>query len=107
MNQILSKLNPIDFSYQASVDQEAEKLLKMTIEEVLRIEDYGSIQTTINGKLDSIGYWHWRLNDNLHHIVFIKERRCYLIFHKKYISGVKVDHGKIQKLTDKEIETYD
>jgi hypothetical protein len=99
-------MKQIDKLYQESVDQETEKVLKLKIEEIFKIEDYGIIETTINGKKSSIGFWHWKLNDNLHHIVFINERRCYLIFHKKYVSGVKLDHDKIQKLTDEEIGVY-
>lgn len=103
----LNILKAIDISYQESVDIEAEKLLGLTMEELLKIEDYGSVETIIDGEKKSIAFWHWRLNDNLHHIVFINQRRCYLIFYKKYISGVKIDNGKIQKLTDEEMGTYD
>ena len=96
-----------DSIYQAAVDQEANKLLKLSMEEILRIEDYGTIQTTINNNPGSIAFWHWKLNGHLHHIIFITERRFCLIFHKKYSSGIKVDHGRILKLTDKEIGSYD
>jgi hypothetical protein len=100
-------MKPIDITYQAAVDKEADKILKMTAGEFLKIDDYGTIETTIDGKKITIGFWHHKYNDNLHHIVFKTSRRCYLILHKPYLNGVKLENGKILKLTDKEIGDHD
>jgi hypothetical protein len=100
-------MKSIDISYQESVNRETEKLFGLTVEELLKIEDYGSVKTTIDGKKKSIDFWHWKLSDNLHHMVFIAQRRAFLFFRKKYINGIKIDHGKIQKLSDEEIGSYD
>jgi hypothetical protein len=100
-------MKQIDITYQTAVDREADKTFKLTIDELLKIDDYGTIQTSIDGKEITIGFWHYKLNDNLHHIVFKTSRRCYLILHKAYINGVKLENGKILKLTDKEIGDHD
>jgi len=100
-------MKPIDKSYQAAVDNEADKVFKLSIDELIMIEDYGSIEATIDGNEISICFWHYKLSDKLHHIVFVAARSVYLIFTKKYLSGVKLENGNILKLSDKEIGVYD
>jgi len=99
-------MKPIDISYQIAVDIQADKILKLTREELLKIDDYGTIETSINEKKISIGFWHYKFNENFHHIVFQVSRRCYFILHKVYWSGVKLENGKILRLDDKEIGKY-
>lgn len=100
-------MKPIDITYQTAVDREADKTINLTVDELLKIDDYGSIQGSVNGKEITIGFWHYKFSDNLHHIVYVTSRRCYLILHKVYINGVKLENGKILKLTDEEMAHYD
>lgn len=100
-------MKPIDKLYQAAVDKEAEKILKLSIEDFFKVEDYGTIETSIKDEIIEIGFWHWKLNDNLHHVVFMTNRRVFLFLYSKYLSGVKLDNGVISKMTDKEVGDYD
>ena len=100
-------MKPIDISYQSVVDLEADKILKLSVEEFLKIDDYGTIETKVNEKKTSIRFWHYKLSENLRHIVFKASRRCYFILHKVYLSGVKFENGKILRMDDKEIGKYD
>ena len=86
-------MKSIDITYQLAVDKEAEKTFQLTVDELLKIDDYGIIETTVGGKKFTIGFWHWKFNDKLHHIVYKTSRRCYLIFTKVYINGVKLENG--------------
>jgi len=100
-------MKSIDELYQAVVDKEAEKILKLSREDFLKVRDYGTIETSLNDKKIVIGVWHWKLNDGLHHIIFQADRRTFLFLYKKYLSGIKLDNGFISKLSDKEISAYD
>lgn len=100
-------MKPIDISYQNAVDNETEKVLKLSPSDFLKVEDYGNIETSIDDKKTSIGFWHHRFGDHLHHIVFQADRKAFLFLHKKYLSGAKLDNGIISKLDDKEIGNYD
>ena len=100
-------MKSIDVSYQGAVDNEAEKAFELPIEQLIKTNDYGSIESIINGRKLSIGFWHYKLSDTLHHIIFQTDRRYFLIFHKKYLAGIKIDNGNILKLTDQEISDYD
>jgi hypothetical protein len=100
-------MNAIDNEYQNAVDNEANKLLKLTVEEFLKIEDYGSVNTIINGKQSSCGFWHYAFDDNLHHIFFAVQRSLCLFGYRKYVSGAKLENGKIVRLTDEECGHYD
>src|SRR5688572_6700770 len=97
----------IDRSYQAAVDREAEKVLGLSIEDFLKFESYGSLETSIDNKKVSIGFWHHKLGDTIHHIVFEADRRAFLFLYKKYLSGVKLANGTIERLSEKEIADYD
>jgi len=96
-----------DHSYQAAVDKEAEKMLGLSVGDFLAVGDYGTVETLINGRKKTIAYWHHKLNDNIHHIVFQADRKVLLFLYKKYLSGIKLDNGKISKLTNTELENYD
>lgn len=100
-------MKTIDILYQESVDREANRILELTINEVLKVNDYGRIETVINEHPISISYWHYKFNDNLHHIVFLNERRYLFIFTKKYLSGIKLENERLTRLTDIEIGDYD
>jgi hypothetical protein len=97
----------LDVLYQQAVDQEAAKTLDLTVDDFLKIGDYGSIETTINGSQYSIGWWHYNVEGQFNHVVFIAERKLRFFFYRKYISGVKLEKGKLLKLTDEEIGNYD
>jgi hypothetical protein len=97
----------IDQSYQTTVDKEAEKVLAASINDFIATNDYGTIEASINENKINIAYWHHKLSNDIHHIVFQADRKVFLFFHKKYLSGVKLDNGKISKLTDTELGDYD
>lgn len=94
-------------SYQAVVDREADKILGASLNDFLAISDYGTIETEINENKITVAYWHHKLSNDIHHIVFQADRKVLLFLHKKYLSGVKLDNGKISKLTDTELGDYD
>ena len=100
-------MKQIDILYQSAVDREANRVLSLSIQDFLKVDDYGSIETSADGKKISIGFWHHKFNDSLHHIVFQADRRAFLFFYKKYLSGVKLENGIVSKLNDKEIGDYD
>jgi hypothetical protein len=100
-------MSEIDQQYQKSVDDEADKLLKLSVSEFLKIGPYGSIETIINGKSTSIGWWHYEFENNLHHVLFKTTRKILLGFTKVNLSGVKLENGEITKLSDKELADYD
>ncbi len=98
---------PIDTLYQNAVDREANRVLSLSVQDFLKIDDYGSIETSIDDKNISIAFWHHKLNNNQHHIVFQVDRRAILFLNKMYLSGVKLENGTITKLNNKEIGDYD
>lgn len=100
-------MNTIDILYQNAVEKETERLLKLSVDDVLKIDNYGSIEKDIDGKKIMIGFWHYKFNDNLHHIFFQAERKVFLFLHKKYLSGIKIEEGKVSKLNSREIGDYD
>ena len=97
----------IDQTYQTAVDKEAERILKLSVEDFLAIDDYGSIDGMINGDKTTIAYWHHKLDNNIHHVVFQADRKVFVFVNKKYLSGVKLDNNKISKLSDTELSVYD
>jgi hypothetical protein len=99
-------MNSIDIVYQKAVDEEAEKILKLTITDFIKIGEYGTIEKIINGKKTAIGWWHYKFNNNLHHVFFQTSRRFLLIFHRIYLSGVKLENDKLLTLTNEELDAY-
>lgn len=85
----------IDDLYQNAVDAETEKVLKLSVDEFLNIDNYGAIDVTINGEKKSIGWWHYKFEENLHHLHFVVQRRVCFFLYKKCLSGVKLCDGKI------------
>ena len=100
------ELSAKDRLYQEAVDKEADKILQLTVDEFLKIADYGSIEAIINGKKVSMGWWHLKLSENLHHVVF-GTNRTFLCFYHPYFSGVKLEDGKMLKMSDDELGAYD
>lgn len=96
-----------DHLYQATVDREAVKLLSLPVDQLLALGDYGTIEVSIYGKLAAVGWWHHALSEHLHHFIFQLERPWLFIFHKKYLSGIKLHNGNLQKLTPEELGQYD
>lgn len=98
----------IDHQYQLIIDKKVEELLSSPITEIEKIEDYGTINTMINNKDVSIGFWKYQISDNLIHIVFKTSRpTLFLGFYKSYIGGVKIVGSKISKLSNSELGDYD
>ena len=100
-------MKPIDKLFQSAVDLEAEKLMKLTPSDIVKKNDYGIIETSINGKLISIGWWHYRFDNELHHIHYKTNRRVFIFLNKSYISGVKLENGLIVGLSAEELGNYD
>ncbi len=100
-------MKPIDKLFQEAVDKEADKIIMLSVADFLKIDDFGRIESATTENKIPIAWWHHKLDENLHHIVFQSERRYGLIFTKKYLSGIKLEDGKLLKLNDIELGQYD
>jgi hypothetical protein len=99
----------IDAHYQRVVDDLADEFLRRSPEELSEQPDYGSIPRQIDGDDVSVAFWHYRLKENVDHIVFITERRLLIpSFYRKFISGVVFGPTTNQRLmTEKEVGNYE
>jgi hypothetical protein len=100
-------MKDIDQIYQKTVDLEVERLLGFKADQLLAMGDYGSITTTIENKRATIAWWHYSFSGDEHHFIFQMERPFLLFFTKKYLGGLKLYEGCIQKLTQEEVSAYD
>lgn len=100
-------MSDIDILYQKAVDEAAQKILNLSVEEFLLIGDNGADEVIINGKMVSIGWFHYKFENNVHHIFFKAMKKSLLIFYNCYLSGVKLSGNKIEPLTPEELGNYD
>ena len=101
------KLNKQHYRYQKGVDQETERIAKLSLKEIENLSGYGNLITFVNGKKISVGWNKWKFDEKLSHIVFTSERKIFLCFYKKYLNGIKIQNGKIFKLSESELANYD
>ena len=77
-----TEMKSIDQLYQTAVDKEAERVLNLSVDSVLKVDDYGTVEATISGNKIIIGYWHHKLSDKLHRIIFQADRKVFLFLKK-------------------------
>jgi hypothetical protein len=98
----------IDALYQAAADIQAQQLLAYAPQDITRFPDYGSFTAIINNKEISGGFWHYRLENDVHHVFFKLTRKTLIIMYKTYLSGIKLDKfDSISLLSDTELAEYD
>jgi hypothetical protein len=102
-------VSKIDAQYQQVVNGLADEFLRRSSEELAEQPDYGSMARRMDGNDVLVAYWHYRLKDNVNHIVFIIERRLLIPFtYRKFISGVVFGPTVNPRLlTAEEIGDYD
>jgi hypothetical protein len=101
-------MNDLDAQYQRAVHAEANVLLGLAPEKLINFPDYGVFHTIIAGQDISGGWWHYKLEKDVHHIYYQLERKVLLFFHKKYLAGIKIcPNGGLALLSDKELGQYD
>lgn len=64
--------------HQQAVDKLANSALKLTVEEFLSIGDYGNENVIVDGQQISVGWWHWKFDEELHHLVYIADQKVVL-----------------------------
>ncbi len=79
----------------------------MTIKEVKDLNDFGQESDRIDDKRIEVGWWKYRFNDQLTHIIYKTFRRSFIFLHKPYFQGIKIVDDKIEYLNDKELGDYD
>jgi hypothetical protein len=99
-------MSALDVSYQKAVDEETDKILKLSVADFLKTSDK-NIETVIDGRKILVSWFRQHFNNRFNHIVVMAERRWFLFFHKKYLNGVKLENGQILKLNEEEICAYD
>ncbi|RYU83829.1 hypothetical protein [Hymenobacter persicinus] len=98
----------IDAIYQRAVNAEAQKLLAYSPQNIVGFPDYGSFTAFLAGKEIPVGFWHYCIDKNFHHIFFKAQRKTLVFMHKQYISGIKMsESGIISLLSDTELAEYD
>ena len=102
-------MNEVDRQYQQVVDDLANEYRLRSIEELSLQPDFGSIAREIDGHDFSVAFWHYRLRDDINHIVFITERKLLVpIFSRKFINGVVFGPTiNVRLMTNEEIVKYD
>ena len=102
-------MSDIDEKYQQVVDGLAIEFLRRSREELIEQPDYGSIVRKLNGNEVSVAFSHYRLKENVDHIVFIIGRPLLIpIFYRKFINGVVFGSTGVPRLmTDEEAAAYD
>lgn len=101
-------MNQLDDAYQQTIDNIAYQLVGLTSMELLARPDYGTLETFIGKEKVKIEFWHWQMNDDLHHIVFKASRRVFFFLHKSYINGVVFSAlSPARRMTNEEIGFHD
>jgi hypothetical protein len=101
-------MSEIDQEYQRVVDKLAEELLQLSPGELMARPDYGNVTRLVSETELAVGFWHYAIDDENHHIVFKAARRCFLFFYRSYISGVVFGSNASPRLmTPKEAGDYD
>jgi hypothetical protein len=101
------KINRLDQIFQDAVDFEVGKLYNSSINEVLNLADYGSIDSMTQRVKINIGWWKYKFDENLYHVLFKCSRKLFLGFYRNYLSGIKIDNGNIEYLSAEELGSYD
>ena len=99
----------LDGQYQKVLDDLAEEFLQRSLEELADQPNYGSITRQMDGHDLSVAYWHYEIDDDIDHIVFVLSRRLLVpFFHRKFISGLVFGLTTEPRLmTDEEAGAYD
>ena len=102
-------MNQIDERFQQVVDHLASEFLLRSQEELIAQPDYGSIRRQMDGHDVSVAFWHYRLKEDVNHIVFITDRRLLIpLFSRRFISGVVFGPATNPRLmTEDETGVYD
>ncbi|WP_194778607.1 hypothetical protein [Pararhodonellum marinum] len=99
-------MNRKDKKYQNAVDMVAKELSLKTINELISMPDWGSIENHDNIQL---GYSKWKRDDDILHIHILAQRAVFPFprLCRKYHAGIAIENGNIRTLTDKELGEYD
>lgn len=101
-------MTSLNNAYQEAVDKLALQLVGSSFADLDERPSYGSLKVSIAGKEVTVGYWHFQMIDNQHHIIFKASRRVLLFLHKVYVNGVVVSPVlNARKMTDEEIALHD
>jgi hypothetical protein len=93
--------------YQETLNNKVQQLLKKTVQELKKLDDYGQESITFKNRKIEIGWWKYKLNDQTTHIVYKTFRKTFLFLQRPYLQGIKIIDDKIEYLNDKELGDYD
>lgn len=95
-------MNKNDEKYQNAVDKAAKELSLKTINELISMPDWGSMES-----LDKIqlGYSKWEKDSDILHIHILAQRSVFPFprLYRKYHSCIAIENESIRMLTDKEL----
>ena len=99
-------MNKNDMKYQNAVDKAAKELSLKTINELISMPDWGTLDSRTNIEL---GYSKWKKDSDILHIHILAERTVFPFprLNRKYHAGIAIENKTIRLLTDKELGEYD
>jgi len=100
-------MNTLDKLYQETLNGKVERLFNKTVQELKDLDDYGQETVIIDNRKIEIGWWKYKLNDQITHIVYKTFRKTLLFLQRPYLQGIKIIDDKIEYLSDKELGDYD
>jgi len=99
-------MNMNDKKYQNAVDKVAKELSTKTINELISMPNWGSIENHENIQL---GYSKWKRDDDVLQIHILAQRTVFPFprLYRKYHAGIAIENGNIRILNEKELGEYD
>ena len=99
-------MNMNDKKYQNAVDKVAKELSTKTINELISMPDWGSIENYENIQL---GYSKLKRDDGVLQIHILAQRTVFPFprLYRKYHAGIVIENRNIRMLNDMELGEYD